>query len=344
MVKQKLKKTAHSIFGGKFLSLWFVLFSTSLCFVALLANWGYIFQRALIMLTVNCVLVYACYSWVVPVYIQRKRVKTAVIIFVLLIIAVTALRTITDRILLNKFDWKPVYHFSWQGRLLLMLFAEFSIAIFVILLRLAVASYKNRKRMSELEKLQLSTELQFLKAQMSPHFLFNSINNIYSLVLSKSDHAPEALMKLSELLRYSLYDCHDKVTIQQEIEAIESYLKLFRLKFEENIRLEFSSSIDNTNFKIEPLLFIPLLENALKYSGIGNNLQSYVLIHLWFEDNILVFNIVNSKGLVSKIQEASGIGLTNIRKRLENIYPGHYSLNIFENEERFKITLKLKMQ
>ncbi len=151
--------------------------------------------------------------------------------------------------------------------------------------------------MSELEKLQLSTELQFLKAQMSPHFLFNSINNIYSLVLSKSDHAPEALMKLSELLRYSLYDCHDKVTIQQEIEAIESYLKLFRLKFEESIRLEFSSSIDNTNFKIEPLLFIPLLENALKYSGIGNNLQSYVLIHLWFEDSFLFLILSTVRGL-----------------------------------------------
>jgi len=224
---------------------------------------------------------------------------------------------------------------------LLMLFAEFSIAVFVILLRLTVVSYKNKRRMSELEKLQLNTELQFLKAQMSPHFLFNSINNIYSLVLSKSDHAPEALMKLSGLLRYSLYDCHDKVTLQQEIEAIESYLKLFRLKFEENIRLEFTSSIDNANCRIEPLLFIPLIENALKYSGIGNNLLSYVLIHLWFEDNILVFNIVNSKGVVSKVQEASGIGLSNIRKRLENIYPGHYSFDIIENEERFEITLKL---
>ncbi|MHB9141623.1 MAG: sensor histidine kinase, partial [Paludibacter sp.] len=195
----------------------------------------------------------------------------------------------------------------------------------------------------ELEKLQLNTELQFLKAQMSPHFLFNSINNIYSLVLLKSDKAPEALMKLSELLRYSLYDCHDKVSLQQEIEAIESYIELFKLKYEEAVRLEFINTVETTDYQIEPLLYIPLLENALKYSGIGTNPEAFVHLNLMKKDNLLIFQVRNSKGTHNKIQEASGIGLANIKKRLENIYPNRYVLSILEDEDKFDVTLKISL-
>ncbi len=344
MTKQATENQTKSIYWGIHLSFWIVAFNIVLYVVALFANRGYIIQRALVMVVVNILLFYACYWWLVPAYIQKKRFKTAVAVILLLAIAVTFLRTVGDRILMEKFEWEPLYNFSTQGRLLVMLFGELSFATFAILLRLVMYSYKNKKRMDELKKLQLNTELQFLKAQMNPHFLFNSINNIYSLVLLRSDKAPQALMKLSELLRYSLYDCHDKVSLRQEIEALDSYIELFKLKYEEEIQLEFVKTVDNADYQIEPLLLIPLLENALKYSGIGRSREAYVLLKLSTDNSGLVFQISNSKGCYCIDEEASGIGLANIRKRLQNIYPGQHVFDILENEDKFEAILKISLR
>jgi len=312
--------------------------------MALVANGGYIIQRSLVLVAVNVIIFYACYSWIVPTYIQKKKFKSAVILILSLVFVISILRTLGDRLLEHKFYWEPIYYFPRRGRFIIMLLAEFTFCLFASLIRMAIDSYKNKSRMIELEKLQLNTELEFLKAQMSPHFLFNSINNIYSLVLLKSDKAPEALMRLSEILRYSLYDCHDKVSLQQEIEVIESYIELFKLKYEEDVRLILINHVESTDFLMEPLLYIPLLENALKYSGIGNNPKSFVQLNLSIENNMLVFHVVNSKGNYNKLQEASGIGLVNIKKRLENVYKGNYVFDIIDSEDKYDITLKINLQ
>jgi len=312
--------------------------------MALVANGGYAIQRSMVLVAVNVIVFYACYSWIVPTFIQKKQFKSAVFLILTLVIVITILRTLGDRMLMHKFNWEPVYNFPRRGRFIIMFFGEFTFCLFASLIRMAIDSYDNKRRMTELEKLQLNTELEFLKAQMSPHFLFNSINNIYSLVLLKSDKAPEALMKLSKLLRYSLYECHDKVSLYQEIEAIESYIELFKLKYEENIRLKLINNVEFNDFQIEPLLYIPLLENALKYSGIGNNPKSFVQLNLTVENNMLVFHVVNSKGTFNKLQEASGIGLTNIKKRLENIYKDKYIFDIMDSEDKFDVTLKINLQ
>ena len=312
--------------------------------MALVANGSYAIQRSMVLVAVNVIVFYACYSWIVPTFIQKKQFKSAVLLILTMVIVISILRTIGDRMLMHKFNWEPVYNFPRRGRFIIMFFGEFTFCLFASLIRLAIDSYDNKRRMTELEKLQLNTELEFLKAQMSPHFLFNSINNIYSLVLLKSDKAPEALMRLSELLRYSLYECHDKVSLHQEIEAIESYIELFKLKYEENIRLKLINNVEFNDFQIEPLLYIPLLENALKYSGIGNNPNSFVHLNLTVENNMLVFHVVNSKGTFNKLQEASGIGVANIKKRLENIYKDKYLFDIIDSEDKFDVTLKINLQ
>ncbi len=343
MIEEGTKKSDRAIYWGIHLSFWVVAFNAVLYFVALFADGGYVVQRTLVLVTLNVLLFYACYSWLTPVYVQKKKFAVAAVIVLLLGGGVTFLRAVGDHILLEKFEWEPAYRFSRQGRLLVMLLAELSFAGFAVLIRLAISSYGNKRRMDELKKLQLNTELQFLKAQMSPHFLFNSINNIYSLVLLKSDKAPEALMKLSELLRYSLYDCHGEVSIRQEVEALESYIELFKLKYEEEIKLDFDKGVGDGDFRIEPLLLIPLLENALKYSGVGRNDEAFVLLKLRAENSGLVFQISNSKSVCCKDEEASGIGLANIRKRLENIYPGRHVLQILDRENLFEVTLEINL-
>ena len=344
MTKNKFKIQPKTGFTGVHLSFWIVIFNLTIYGMAIVANGSFVIQRSLVLVAVNVIVFYACYSWIVPTYIQKKKFISAVMLILSLVIVISILRSVGDRLLMHKFNWEPVYNFPRRGRFLIMFFGELTFSIFASLIRLAIDSYENKRRMTELEKLQLNTELEFLKAQMSPHFLFNSINNIYSLVLLKSEKAPEALMRLSELLRYTLYECHDKVSLHQEIDAIESYIELFKLKYEEDLRLILTNNVELTDFQIEPLLYIPLLENALKYSGIGNNPNSFVRLNLSVENSMLVFNIVNSKGTFNKLQEASGIGVANIKKRLENSYRGQYIFDIIDSEDKYDVTLKINLQ
>ncbi|MBP1639897.1 MAG: signal transduction histidine kinase, LytS [Bacteroidetes bacterium] len=313
--------------------------------LALISSFSLHVQKLLVLVAVNVMLLYLSYSFIAKLFIERKnRVKSIVWLAVAVIVTV-GLRVAGNQIVMSRFGASPIYLMSEPLRAALMLLGETLLAVFAILLRIGVNSIRNRHRLEELEKLQLTTELQFLKAQMSPHFLFNSINNIYSLVLLKSDNAPEALMKLSDLLRYSLYECHDKVAVSQEIDAIKSYIELFRLKFEEPVPIEMDFEELPVEYKIEPLLFIPLLENALKYSGIGVSFGAFVHLRLVMENDMLVFSVKNSIGERDKNQSASGIGLENIRKRLANIYDrADYEFSTRHEETSFFVILKIRIQ
>jgi LytS/YehU family sensor histidine kinase len=227
------------------------------------------------------------------------------------------------------------------GRLAFILFSEIAITGFAILLRLAVNHEENKGKMAEMERMQLETELRFLKAQMSPHFLFNTINNIYSLTLIKSDKAPDALMKLSDLLRYLLYESQRKVPLQKEVEALHTYAELFQLRHEEPLNLKISNETDAKDIFIEPLLLIPLLENAVKHSGLGISSQAYGIMEILLEKNTLVIRTDNSKIHPPLTSEASGIGLINIKKRLQMLYPDQHTLDIIEDNHRFTVTLKI---
>jgi len=322
---------------------WIVIISFLAYFAALSFNGMYMFQRSVVLITGNILFFYICYFWIFPEFILKKRIALGLTLIFIIILIVMATRLFGDMYLMEKFNRAPEFALSLRRRILLMFFGETVFAGFAGLVRMTVSIYENNKRMDELENLQLNTELQFLKSQMSPHFLFNSINNIYSLVWMKSDKAPEALMKLSELLRYSLYDCHGKVQLAGEIEAIYSYIDLFKLKFEDDINLTVSNELRNTELPIEPLLFIPLVENAFKYSGLGMSKNAWIKIRLYEENSYCVLQITNTIGNINKEHSASGIGLANIRKRLGAIYPEKYNLNISENEKIFDLTLQIQL-
>lgn len=313
--------------------------------LALLSSFSLHFQKLLVLVAVNTMLLYLGYSFIAQLFVEKKAVVKPIVWLASAVVVTVGLRVVGNQVVMNRFGASPVYLMSEPLRAALMLLGETLLCVFAILLRMVVNSIRNKRRLEVLEKLQLATELQFLKAQMSPHFLFNSINNIYSLVLLKSDNAPEALMKLSDLLRYSLYECHDKVAVSQEVEAIASYVDLFQLKFEEPIPIEMDFEALPAECKIEPLLFIPLLENALKYSGIGVTSGAFVHLRLRRENDMLEFSVSNSVGEQDRNQSASGIGLENIRKRLANIYDeSDYAFSIRQEDNLFFVTLKIRVQ
>jgi len=216
--------------------------------------------------------------------------------------------------------------------------------IYAVLIRLAIGWYETQKLKSELILQNQASELALLRSQVNPHFLFNTLNNIYSLVYQKSEDAPAALMKLSSIMRYMLYDATtDKVLLEKEIDYLQSFIELqkLRLRRQDCIALEITGSANGRT--IAPMLLIPFVENAFKHGSklaTGPNIK----IHLAIEPQKIIFEVMNSlkKNTTGAKDLTGGIGLNNIRRRLDLLYPGKHTLEIREDDNVFHIKLILE--
>jgi two-component system, LytTR family, sensor kinase len=200
------------------------------------------------------------------------------------------------------------------------------------------------QRTREIENEQLRTELSFLHAQINPHFLFNSLNTIYSLALKKSDAAPRAIIKLSQLLRYVVDEANRPyVPLSQEIEYLNNYLELQKLRNASNVVVRFDISGPVESAAITPLLLLPFVENAFKY-GISSSQESIVEISLRVEAKNIHFNIKNLKFLSDDFETekySTGIGIPNVQRRLDLLYPGQYSLKIDDTNNFYQVHLNI---
>ena len=189
----------------------------------------------------------------------------------------------------------------------------------------------------------VENELKFLKSQINPHFLFNSLNNIYALSMIDSNKAQESILYLSDMLRYVLYDCEKPVVaIEREVTYIEDFIKLFVLKSSKKFPITTSFNIEDPKLQIAPMLLIPFVENAFKHSNIQDISASFINISLHSTKESIVFTIENSfkKGPISK-DAVGGIGVANVKKRLSLLYPDAYMLEIVENNDTFRVELKM---
>nr|WP_294896881.1 histidine kinase [uncultured Pedobacter sp.] len=200
----------------------------------------------------------------------------------------------------------------------------------------------NEREKTELEKQRLTAELAFLKSQINPHFLFNSLNNIYSLAYQKSDATPNAILKLSEIMRYMLYESNDtRVALDKEITYLKSFIDLQKLRFkgEAYVVLEVEGQIADQ--KIVPLLLISFVENAFKH-GLATDKENPIHINISvFEDNLL-FTVKNKKALKNKDQ-TGGIGMANVVRRLDLTYPEKYKLSVENREHEYFSELYLNL-
>jgi len=191
---------------------------------------------------------------------------------------------------------------------------------------------------------RLAAELKFLRSQVSPHFLFNMMTNMVSLARKKSGLLEPSLIKLSDMLRYMLYETEDeKSTISKEIQYLENYIELQQLRFGDYVLVETKIESKQNDCAVEPMLLIPFVENAFKH-GIGLVTDPFISIELKVKNNHLDFKVTNnySKGAQSK-DKSSGIGLMNVRNRLELLYPGRYKLDIKDNNELYIIHLNIDL-
>ena len=199
-----------------------------------------------------------------------------------------------------------------------------------------------RKQIHNIEKQKLHAELSLLKARINPHFLFNTLNSIYALVINKDEKAADAIVQLSELMRYTLKDTvDDLVDLDKEVNYIRNYIALQEARLGDTVKVEQNISGDFGNKKIPPLLLITFIENAFKH-GVNPNKLSEIRFDLSVEGNTLKLFVKNKQ--VSSISEESGIGLQNIKERLKLLYPSRHQLSINDNKDNYTVELVITLQ
>jgi hypothetical protein len=219
---------------------------------------------------------------------------------------------------------------------------------FVAFVAVALKFTRIQLRLKEHEKNlirgKLEAELKFLRHQTSPHFLLNTLNNVYALARKKSDETAEVVMKLSELLRFILYESSDPfIPLMDEIKVLEDYLRLERMRYDERLTIRFEKRLDAECYQIVPLILLPFIENAFKHGISESRFESYVYIEIGVVNWQLVYTVENSKDGAPKEASKKNIGLVNVRRRLELTYK-EYALDIRDEEHSYRVNLSLNLK
>lgn len=236
--------------------------------------------------------------------------------------------------------WKePVFYTS-----------NFVLILLVVSTLLSVRFLKDKMQMQlqleNLEKEKISTELNFLKAQINPHFLFNSLNNILFQIDKTNQSARETLLKFSEMLRYQLYECNsDRIEIEKEIHYIKNYMEIQMLRKTEKYNCNCTVSSSVKNFSIAPLVLIPFIENAFKHISNHSAKENSILMRMEYQKDVFMFSIINDRDHIAatSVNENKGIGLSNVKRRLHLLYPGKHLLEINDAEDKFGVVLKMQV-
>jgi sensor histidine kinase YesM len=226
-----------------------------------------------------------------------------------------------------------------------ILFNYPTIVGFAFAIKLLKSWYLKQKEAAQVAREKINAELQLLKAQVHPHFLFNTLNNIYSFIINDSPAATEAIKKLSTLLRYIINECNQPlVKLEKELKMIKGYIDLEKIRYGESFNMSLQIQGNAINKMICPLLLIPFLENSFKHGASQMLAHPWVNLDIVIEDQYLYFNLTNSTpALTGEKTVTKGLGLSNVKKRLTILYPGTHSLNITDDVMSFGVSLKIPL-
>ncbi len=233
---------------------------------------------------------------------------------------------------------------NWKGRVYDNVIPHFFLVLAGAAFKLMFDYTAMQKKMVDMAKEKAEAELSFLKSQINPHFLFNSLNAVYFLIDKENKEAREALHKFSDMLRYQLYEAGgDKIPIEKEIDFLNDYVALQKLRKDDQYQVDFSSTAEVKGFSIEPLLLVSFVENAFKHISHRSNETNYVKVKLSKANGTMDFLVENSKEDAITTEKSGGIGLQNVKRRLELLYPGKYDLDIQNGQETYRVHLKLNV-
>jgi len=295
--------------------------------------------HSIISLILDMMLVYFNLYVLIPKFALKDKLFQYVFYTILSLLIVCGINVYQEYL---QFGNEDEYSFAWD----LYYTALFTMSVLApaIAIKISKFFYEESVKNNELEKVNLKSELNYLKKQINPHFLFNTLNNIYIMSRENSSHTPDTILQLSDLMRYQTYEAaKEKVLLSKEIEFLKNYLKLEQLR-RDNLEINYSSTGNVGHLLIEPLLFLPFVENACKYSAKTDDTIEEINMKWSIQENQLHFYIQNEKGIINqKSNEHSGFGLENVKKRLELLYPEKHQLNITENDKVFTVDLTIEL-
>ena len=307
-------------------------------------DWAKMFTSATVQLVFTMLIAYLNYFYTWPRFLNSKNVWRYVAEFSIPFALLITARVYLQRYLIDGYSRQAEYFYSSFFIVQITAITLF-IVLFVGMLRFAVDWFEFEARKKEIENERLIAELNFLKAQINPHFLFNTLNNLYYLAYTKSENTTEVIAKLSQMMRYMIYDSnHPRVLLSKEIEYMQSYISLERLRLNNQIPIQLKIEGNSENIWIAPLIFITFLENAFKHGVSNNNPAAWVNITILIKGNECIYTVKNSKAKVNGISvEKSGIGLQNVERRLALSYPDHYKIKIEDTPDVYFVQLDLTL-
>lgn len=298
--------------------------------------------RSVLLTMLFMAIFYFNFLLLIPRFLNRKRMWMYFIIILFLVFAGASARLLIERMFVNE-NYPELAKYPTHR-------IGFAIGVLVVLLlistayRLLMDHLKAQDQKREILKEKSETELKFLKSQVNPHFLFNTLNNLYSLAYSGSEQTASGIMALSQMMRYLLYETgHERVRLESEVNFISNYIELEKLRIEDPSSILIDLEEDHPDVKVAPMIFIPFVENCFKHSRIIDEPGAWIKIGLWMEGSKIMFYCRNSiSGSRTEKFRAGGVGMENVKKRLNMIYPGTHSLVIRNHQGRVEVELEIE--
>ncbi|MFZ4522385.1 MAG: sensor histidine kinase [Bacteroidales bacterium] len=339
-MKQKYKILIH-------LAFWIYMFNQILLTIVMLSGKNYDPFEEITIYPLTSLLTFYTFYFTYALFFTRKNKRLPIILLISVILILIPLRIGIEYIFWKYIGYSHmssseplIVNKSWWFNSLRLVTIY---GIYALLIQLAIGWFETQKLKTELLLEKQSGELALLRSQINPHFLFNTLNNIYSLVYKKSEDAPEAVMKMSSIMRYMLYDATtDSVLLEKEIEYLKSFIELekLRIRHKDFVELNITGNVEGRT--IAPMLLIPFVENAFKH-GSKNVPSPGIRINLAIESRQIRFEVGNHlrKNPALTKDQVGGIGLTNIQRRLNLLYPGRHQLEIISGEDLFTVQLTI---
>ena len=330
----------HFIFWASYFLLNFIRFGS------INNDYWYSFKSNLVEFPLNILITYFTIYFLIPKYLVKKKYLEFFLLLSISLVCFYFIRTGLSYVLVTKSIWPEA-----QGNqepltgihFIEMMIGAIYVIAFVSAIKLGFDWINEKRRNDELQKVQLQTELNFLKSQIQPHFFFNTLNNLYALVIKNSPNAPNVVLKLSEIMQYVLYEVKEpKISLFKSINYVHSYLELEKLRYGERVKSEINIEGSIDDVEIPPLLFLPFIENCFKH-GTGDNEDIKVVIDFVIKDNFLYFTVWNTFNSEKDPPARQGIGIENVKRRLQLLYGNRYHLETHSEGNNFKVELNLPL-
>jgi sensor histidine kinase YesM len=312
-----------------------------------------ILMNCVLMTLVHMALVYGILYYFLPRYLSKNKNRLASTVLLGLFIIIIAccnylnfLMTFSISTRMGFFTKMPDMNYIIPIWIRQIVFNYPTIVGFAVAIKLLKRWYLKQKETEQLVREKINAELQLLKAQVHPHFLFNTLNNIYSFILNGSDKAPEMIKKLSSLLHYILNDCNRQyVLLDKELSMIQDYIALEQIRYGDRLNLSLHLQGSAKDKMISPLLLIPFVENSFKHGTSRMLTHPWIRLDIHIEKDFLEFKLTNNKpGYNNESAGKKGIGLNNVKKRLQLLYPETHSLKIVESDMSYEVFMKIALQ